>query len=1019
MTLDPQPMVFPKGYLSSECWSILNQDQVWTSTQLKDFVKEVQNTGAIKVPMNEAARKKLQQAETLGRIFSDGSTSPLVVWMLSTDGLAPIHSFPAECQHAGIAVEHALALSEGGIGEPRSFDDTKDVGRWEQFCFERTGRVLCNKTRTGRNLKVLKLRSDESSVALFVDMWNMEPLKKWMSGDNEMDASRCIVTAEIDFATHTFKVKIHAPSWIPSVRLDELSSFIVLLARTKSSHKNFQILCLVPQVGSTDSGGPWRTVENATCSTVIQGSMLKKHASLLWKAIVSTPSLEHIRFRPNERPSRWLSSVPGFADLLSFCVSFGFFVSEIPGDGNCWIWAPLVAAGVIPCPNATKEGGWTEYQNLYGPVAHRGRQIVASVLLGLHRALVAKFGREYDRHLLFPDSQFRDRWEAIVERRKGSDPLLQGNYACAIELAAFSFAIDVNFNVLSKYKLQEALGLKEAGTVQVFRRDYSKQACVTITDSWSDDWQWWAKHEGFFGEWFQPDAVNEHLPEIQGFLEFNLQGDGPSCFFGLLGLEGREGCMPYETMQCSLAKGLLDARLGVESNRPSIMLMHSGVDRSGHYEPWLPCKGNPMTCGRTPTGLDCITERLHHHRKCSPVLLHLTAVTLRALRRGLPASGLVSVHKCVDNDTATTVAKRFQLYNPHLTAQEVMKLNNHLFGQKLTRSSSKVEDVTTKPSRVASCSFKLGQDTLVLVPLHSDTIFAKLAATTSRTDDMSALVVCNSAITMLCHNARQVLAKQFDREARNLILGVLDRLRPQVSTQSPISLIADSPTDVETDMTRLKSSSVVAPAERPMELFEWFMEFFVVFTRIESLADILCDSDEGTKWLEHAKTIFRLSSCCKKLKVPTHELWRAACTMLPMLPQLDFAKLERLPVPFKNMAFKKGMLVQASETETYGNSHDVGFCVRKRFFRAPRLIIFWTGESGWGVFALETIEKSSICTEYTGRVCSRTEAMALLQQGQQSHLRVLEKPHLYLDGRVHQAPKPDRPYYATNHMVSV
>jgi hypothetical protein len=27
MTLDPQPMVFPKGYLSSECWSILNQDQ--------------------------------------------------------------------------------------------------------------------------------------------------------------------------------------------------------------------------------------------------------------------------------------------------------------------------------------------------------------------------------------------------------------------------------------------------------------------------------------------------------------------------------------------------------------------------------------------------------------------------------------------------------------------------------------------------------------------------------------------------------------------------------------------------------------------------------------------------------------------------------------------------------------------------------------------------------------------------------------------------------------------------------
>jgi hypothetical protein len=83
------------------------------------------------------------------------------------------------------------------------------------------------------------------------------------------------------------------------------------------------------------------------------------------------------------------------------------------------------------------------------------------------------------------------------------------------------------------------------------------------------------------------------------------------------------------------------------------------------------------------------------------------------------------------------------------------------------------------------------------------------------------------------------------------------------------------------------------------------------------------------------------------------------------------------------------------------------------------LIIFWTGESGWGVFALETIEKSSICTEYTGRVCSRTEAMTLLQQGQQSHLRVLEKPHLYLDGRVHQAPKPDRPYYATNHMVSV
>jgi hypothetical protein len=206
-----------------------------------------------------------------------------------------------------------------------------------------------------------------------------------------------------------------------------------------------------------------------------------------------------------------------------------------------------------------------------------------------------------------------------------------------------------------------------------------------------------------------------------------------------------------------------------------------------------------------------------------------------------------------------------------------------------------------------------------------------------------------------------------------------------------------------------------------MVLFELFLDVFVFFTRIEALADILCDSDEGTKWLEHAKMIFRLSSCCKnkKLKVPTHELWLAACAMLPMLPELDFSKSERLPVPFKNMAFKKGMLVQASEFETFGNSQDVGFCLRKRLFRAPRLIIFWTGDSGWGVFALETIEKLSICSEYAGRVCGRTEALALVKQGLQSHLRVLEKPHISLDGREHQAPFPNMPYYATNHMVSV
>jgi hypothetical protein len=1021
MTLDPEPMVFPKGYLNSQCWSILNQDRGWTSTELKDFVTEVQKTGAIKLPINEASRKRLQQAEILGRIFSDGSPSPLVVWMLSTDGLAPIASFPEGCQHAGIAVEHALALSEGGIGEPRSFDDTKEVGRWEQLCLERTGRALCKNSTTVRNLKVLKLRPEESSVALFVDMWNIEPLKELMSGDNEMDACRCIVTAEIDFATRTFKVKIHTPSWLPSLRMDELSSFIVLLTCTKSSQKNFQILCLVPQVGSTDSGVSWRTVEKA--STVIQGSMLKKHASLLWKAIVSTPSFEHIRFRPNERPSRWLSSVPGFADLLSFCVSFGFFVSEIPGDGNCWIWAPMVAAGVTPCPSFSKKGCWTEYQNLYGPVAHRGRQIVASVLLGLHRALVAKFGLSYDRQLLFPEKQLRDRWEAIVNNRVGVDPLVQGNYGSSIELAAFSFALDVNFMVLNKYKLQGAIGLKEANTVQVLRCDCSKQACVTITDSWSGDWDWWDKSKDFFGNWFRSGTLNEKLLEIEDFLEFNLQGDGPSCFFGLLGLEGREGVIPHETMQCALAKCLLDARLGVESSRPSILLMHSGIDREGHYEPWLFCNGNPMMRGRKATGLDCITERLLHYRKCSPVLLHLTAVTLRALHRCLQAKGLVSVHKCVDNDTAKTVARRFALYNADLTDNGVIQHNTHLFNTRLTRSTSRAEEpFPLKPSRASTCNFKLGQDTLVLVPLNSDTIFEKsAAATTSRTDDMAALVVCNSAITMFCHNARQILVKQLDREARNLVLGVLERLRPQVSTQSPISLIADSPTDMETDMTRLKSSSEGQPAERPMVLFELFLDVFVFFTRIEALADILCDSDEGTKWLEHAKMIFRLSSCCKnkKLKVPTHELWLAACAMLPMLPELDFSKLERLPVLFKNMAFKKGMLVQASEFETFGNSQDVGFCRRKRLFRAPRLIIFWTGDSGWGVFALETIEKFCICSEYAGRVCGRTEALALVKQGLQSHLRVLEKPHISLDGREHQAPFPNMPYYATNHMVSV
>ena len=996
VTLDPEPKIFPKGHLSSDCWSIVNRDLVSTRMQLKDFTAEFKQTGAIKVPFLKERRMQMQQTEALGRILSDGSSSALAVWMISTDAVAPMHPFPPECEHAGIAVEHALALSEG-IGE------SLELGRWEQSCFERTGRFLLL-SRTGQRRNVLQWRQGDSPVALFVDLWNMELLKKWMSGANgEMDACRCIVTVEIDFDARSFKLLVHAPSWLPSVRLNESSSFIVLLSVTKSSNKNFQILALVPQVVSTDSGGPLRTVEKGICVTVIKGSLLRKSASALWTAIISTPSAEHIRFRPNERPTRWLSSVPGFSDMIRFCVSNGIFVPEIPGDGNCWIWAPLVGAGVVPCRHQTKERDWTQYQNLYGSVALRARQIVASVLLGLHRALQQKFGTNYDRERLFPgqDSQCRDRWQKIVTGEM--DPRCQGTWGDEIHLAALCFALEVNFNIFPKYKVQGASDLRHGNTVVVYRRDFAKQSCVTIRDSW----EWWSQEDVFFGKWFEKNAVKVQLPEIENFLDFNLQEDGPSCFFGLLGLEVKDNGLPYESMECAVAKSMLDARLGVQFSRPSILLMHSGDEnlQSGHYEPWLPCKGNPLTSGRTPTGLDCITERLHDHRNCSAVLFHLTAVTLLALHRHQKASDMVSVHKSGNNDTAEKVAQRFSRYSSSLTAAQLTGKNDHLYG-KLTRSHSISESTTDKP---AIRNIKLDKDTLVLVPFDMKILREKLQQQHSFSDNMSAVVVCNSAITFFCHNARiKLVSRQPDREARQFIFSFLSCLRSEVSTQGPISLIEESETE-EADGSESKAgttepvptSSSVKGDVAPIS-YNLFLQVVGVFTRIDSLADILCDNDGCTKWVERSDTILLLKPCNRTLRsmVPVHDLWHAACAM-------------------RSTPFRKGMLVQASNFETHGHLQESEYCVRARPFRAPRLIVFWTGKSGWGVFALEDIPKSTIATEYAGRVCGRARALALLQGGQQSHLRTLEKPALYMDGRLHEAPFPDMTYYATNHMVNV
>ena len=1007
-TLEGDPMFFGNGQLPPECWALVDQGEDWSQKfGIEDgvkFIEAIEESILKEIITGRRLWEKWNKTDALASIFGDGSiNSACAIWMVDSYAL-PVQRkcFPTGLERAGIAVECALAGSEGRL-EPRRISEVVDAGlrtecKWEEACFGRTGRWLSENGKKYGKGRVFKMLENESPVAFLVDLVNLPTLAGMMSGHEDHDDFVCIIVIRIDFSTRVFGlVEVCAPSWIPEVRFDKTKFIILVLSEDKTGNGKYEVMSLVPRLGSKGTGGDVSTKGKAMCGTVMVAEELKRCSPKLYDAIVQTPTGNYTRFREGQPPTRWLRKIAGFESIGNFCSIHRWLELPALADGCCCYWSMLIAMGLAPSlPHSAEE--MSAYRKVYTPLLHRLRQMVGSAILGVHSACQDEWGPNYDAQRLFKDEELRTRWRKVTSREVGFDPMQPGNHAGDIEIATLACVMRADVNILVKEHAASAVFLQDV-SIKAFHQDPSSTPAVTMTESFPD-FKMRSPREGRKGP----------LTVIENFIKVDLtalnDARRSAGYFGLLALHMncKTGVaeLPQLTMQDVVARGMLHQTFGRATGpvQPSVFLLFQHL--GSHYEPLMVCESRPLTRGastRKSAGIDVIIQCLRDDTQCSPGLSHLMAVAAWGLVDENLRDDLVSVFNSPDDASLGAVCALTKRFNCTLTADKLYDKNREVLAPQpsTTRAMARPgQQPVPAPLRHVQ-TIRLVKDTLLLVPIEGETLRRQLelAPVASLNDDFALLRVCATVLAMLCHCALVREADMGHCDANNLLFRLGHRHLAREEVRRPATKKRKK-RNADTVSTRAHSGS--DPSEPPLfarlDLLEILLKSL---TRMQGLVDVLCKSpddnsprDSNSEWVTLAKLVSVLCTCCKPLKAlcPTHGLWRSAWDMLPRLGQ-----------PKKE--FRKGFVVQASAWEVCGLMSDKGFQGRSRLFPLPTLIVFPSQipGGGLGVFAWHGHPAKTKLTEYAGRVLDRAGATALKTEGKHTHLRVLEKPCLFLDGR--------------------
>lgn len=944
------------------------------------FLNELVKQQVVSVLQSDGMVRKWKQCLSYERLFRGDNVGPPhdeTTWMIETDAAgARADVFTKGFMQAQMLVQLAVAVNSQEL----------QLGTWPM---EQESVVLRERfgDRRGKNLNlVLKsVEPTEAPLAFCVELLNVPSLRTIMLVDlseRPSCVSVCAVVLEKGSGEMS-DVKFYVPSWDSGFRCTVHGSFIVLILEKEDVEQKCHLLTLVPRIEARSEG----MQKQMHCSSVIQGTLLSRNLPLLWEKMTST-SVSIRRFSSWQLPMAPSGFVGDYLKekmdlkekkhLSTHAWSLGQELTwlRVPGDGNCWITAMCVSAGISPWwPD---ESGWVDVN---APVVNMVRRCVASVLVTIQEEYKKTYGDKIDvASMLFSETCSQVRWRNILAGKIDRfNPLVPGNYGGEPEMAVLAWLFQVNFNVLTRPGKETSVDDLSNHVVRVLHFDRSAQALLTLT--------------GRMPPLQEPSCFDgKCLSEFRDVARFTVQLDKkkPPRFYEIFAFvfSPRNCDLPYENLSVVIAKQLLETKFCETGGMSSAFIVHNGkMDAESHFDAIMSCREKPL---RLPPAerLNVITHRLNFG--ATRVVGHLLEVALGIYledkERGLGES-LLAVHCCKDNETVMEVAEFFkQTYKLELCADDIYKANIEVLGQPPAATRSNASGNSGKAPRKVIDRCQRGLR--LLVPLTKECFREGLKGVGAMSElSDTKKKHFHSAMTMVCHQGG-LEAKRTHHDARVHVFGCLDTVR------------ADEGVVIHSHQD--EGAKKKADPSKALLLAYYTLQK----PTTDKLVELLCvSSTEALPFVRLCNLMRTVDKEFREMTAPRHELWLAA------EHAQDVEKLKKTHPELKQPI--KGMVVPASEEECSGTGSARE--IRKRDFRLPYLFLFISLIAGYGVYPLEILGSGTFLTEYGGVLVTQQEGDELEKRGEATHIRKIDRHHLALDGRL-KLPC-GMSYFALNHQV--